>query len=143
MSDSETELGIEDLLPGGGSESETEEQTSMSTSPDKSGDEAKPKITDKVEDEETDKKSKPEDGSSRFKKFNEYLSKPRSLGLSYKQIALAALLAGVIFPSISFGVSFIIFLQKIVELTLLFYVTFITVRCWLDVFWISNGSTLK
>ena len=74
MSDSENELGIEDFLPGGGSESETEieEQTSMSTSPDdKSGDEAKPKITEKVEVEETDKKSKHEDGSSGFRKFIE------------------------------------------------------------------------
>ena len=116
MSDSENELGIEDFLPGGGSESETEieEQTSMSTSPDdKSGDEAKPKTTEKVEVEETDKKAKSEDGSSRFRKFIDSISidwsKPRSLGLSIKQIGLAVLLS-IVISSVKFGVRFMIFI---------------------------------
>ena len=110
MSDSENELGIEDFLPGGGSESETEieEQTSMSTSPDdKSGDEAKPKITEKVEIEETDKKSKPEDGSSRFRKFIN-LSYIKSL--SNRQRFGLAIVSLIIFLGGGGGVSFTVFL---------------------------------
>ena len=110
MSDSENELGIEDFLPGGGSESETEieEQTSMSTSPDdKSGDEAKPKITEKVEIEETDKKSKPEDGSSGFRKFIN-LSYIKSLSKRHR-FGLAIVIL-IIFLAGGGGVSFTVFL---------------------------------
>ena len=143
MSDSENELGIEDFLPGGGSESETEieEQTSMSTSPDdKSGDEAKPKITEKVEVEETDKKSNQEDGSSGFRKFIN-LSYIRSLS-NFQRFGVAFVIL-IIFLG-GCGVSFTVFLsQKYASLFYLFVMAALLPPRIIGVFWTSNRTALK